>query len=166
MKKDAVYSMRMSSRVRDALKTAAQRERRTVASLLDKIITDYLAQEGFLRGPEFGSERRRFARKKITVPAKTFLKIGSRDDPFPGVVLDISLGGVLVTYPKGSEIRFASTGELPNFEICLDLPRLEGELCFDCNARHMRDTGDEIQVGAAFSNPKGKDLQTLNTYLM
>ena len=166
MKKDAVYSMRMSSRVRDALKTAANKERRTVASLLDKIITDYLAQEGFLRGPEFDAERRRFPRKKITVPAKTFLKIGSKDDPFPGVVLDISMGGVLVTYPKGSEIRFASTGELPHFEICLELPRLEEELCFDCNARHMRDTGNEIQVGAAFSSPKGQDLQRLNTYLM
>jgi hypothetical protein len=166
MKKDAVYSMRMSSRVRDALKKAAQKERRTVASLLDKIITDYLAQEGFLRGPEFDSERRRFPRKKITVPAKTYLRIGSKDDPFPGVVLDISMGGVLVTYPKGSEIKFASTGELPHFEICLELPRLEEELCFDCNARHMRDTGDEIQVGAAFRNPKGQDLQRLNTYLM
>ena len=158
--------MRMSSRVRDALKAAAQRERRTVASLLDKIITDYLAQEGFLRGPDFGSERRRFSRKKITVPARTHLRIGSKDDPFPGVVLDISMGGVLITYPKGSEIKFASTGALPHFEICLDLPRLEEELCFDCNARHMRDTGDEIQVGAAFSNPKGQDLQRLNTYLM
>jgi hypothetical protein len=166
MKKDAVYSMRMSSRVRESLKMAAKRERRTVASLLDKIITDYLAKEGYLRGPEFGAERRRFARKKITVPAKTFLKIGVKDEAFPGVVLDISMGGVLITYPKGSEIRFASTGELPHFEICLELPRLEEDLCFDCNARHMRDTGDEIQVGAAFSNPKGEDLQRLNTYLM
>lgn len=166
MKKDAVYTMRMSSRVREALKMAAKRERRTVASLLDKIITDYLAQEGYLRGPEFGTERRRFPRKKITVPARTFLKIGSKDEPFPGVVLDISMGGVLVTYPKGSEIRFSSTGELPHFEICLELPRLDEELCFDCNARHMRDTGNEIQVGAAFSNPKGDDLQRLNTYLM
>jgi len=166
MKKDAVYSMRMSMRVRETLKMVAKRERRTVASLLDKIITDYLANEGYLRGPEFGAERRRFPRKKITVPAKTFLRIGVKDEAFPGVVLDISMGGVLITYPKGSEIRFASTGELPHFEICLELPRLEEDLCFDCNARHMRDTGDEIQVGAAFRNPKGEDLQRLNTYLM
>lgn len=158
--------MRMSMRVRETLKMAAKRERRTVASLLDKIITDYLANEGYLRGPEFGAERRRFPRKKITVPAKTFLRIGVKDEAFPGVVLDISMGGVLITYPKGSEIRFASTGELPHFEICLELPRLEEDLCFDCNARHMRDTGDEIQVGAAFRNPKGEDLQRLNTYLM
>jgi hypothetical protein len=165
MKKDAVYSMRMSRRVRDALKSAANRERRTVASLLDKIITDYLAREGFLRGPEFGTERRRFPRKKLTMPAKTFLKVGSKEEAFPSVVLDISMGGVLITYPKGSEIRFASTGELPHFELCLEVPREDEDLCFDCNARHMRDTGDEIQVGAAFSNPKGEDLQRLNTYL-
>jgi hypothetical protein len=165
MKKDAVYSMRISSRVREALKKAATKERRTVASLLDKIITDYLAKEGLLTGPEFGAERRRFSRKKITLAATTYLEAES-GDTFPGVVLDISLGGVLVTYAKGAEIRFTSIGELPRFEICFLLPREDEELCFDCEARHMRDTGDEIQVGATFKNPKGNYLQKLNSYLM
>ncbi len=165
MKKDVVYSMRMNSRVREALRKAATRERRTVASLLDKIVTDYLAKEGFLAGPEFGAERRRFPRKKITLPAKTHLETKT-EETFPGVVLDISMGGVLVTYPKGSEIRFSSMGQLPNFELCFTLPSEKEELCFDCEARHMRDTGDEIQVGATFSNPKGNYLQKLNSYLM
>ena len=166
MKKDAVYSMRMSSRVRDALKKAAVRERRTVASLLDKIITDHLAREGFLTGPEFGAERRRFPRRKITLPAKTFVKIESQDKAFPGVLLEISMGGLLVTYPKGSEIRFTSMGELPHLEVCFELPRQDEEICFECETRHMRDTGDEIQVGLAFRDPKGSHLQKLNSYLM
>jgi hypothetical protein len=166
MKKDAVYTLRMTSRVREALSVAAMKERRTVASLLDKIITDFLAREGLLRGPEFGTERRKFLRKKITLPAKTFLKIGFKDEVFPSVVLDISKGGVLLTYPKGAEISFPSTGELPQFEICLELPRQEEELCFDCEARHIRYTGDEIRVGASFSNPRSNYLERLDTYIM
>ncbi|MBW1981531.1 MAG: PilZ domain-containing protein [Deltaproteobacteria bacterium] len=166
MKKDTIYTLRMSSRIREALGTAAKRERRTVASLLDKIITDYLAKEGLLRGPEFDAERRMFPRKKMTIPAVTLLRAGSEEQSFPSVVLDISLGGVLVTYPKGSEIRFSSMGELPRFILCIEMPKAKERLCFDCNARHMRDTGDEIQVGATFEDPRGTDLQKLNRYLM
>ena len=166
MKKDAIYSMRMSSRVREALKKAAMIERRTVASLLDKIISDYLSREGILKGSEFGTERRRFPRKKITLAASTLMVRGSTRESFPGVVLDISMGGVLITYAKGSEVRFVSVGELPHFELCLELPLEDGELCFDCRARHMRDTGDEIQIGAAFSKPRGDYLQRLSSFLM
>ena len=166
MKKDAVYTMRMNSRVREALRKAATKERRTVASLLDKIVTDYLAKEGLLTGPELGTERRRFPRKKITLPARTFLRTELQDEAFPGVVLEISMGGLLVTYPKGSEIRFTSTGELPRFEIRFEIPREDEELRFDCETRHMRDTGDEIQVGATFKDPEGNSLQKLNSYLI
>jgi len=166
MKKDAVYSMRMTRRVLEALKFAAKIECRTVASLLDKIVTDHLARNGLLSGPEFGTERRRFPRKKLTVPAKSYLTRGPRDIAFPGVVLDISMGGLLVTYPKGSEIIFTTIGELPCFEVCLDLPQAHQNLRFDCETRHMRDTGDEIQIGATFNRPEGKYLQELNSYLM
>ena len=166
MKKDAVYSIRMNSRVRETLKKAATKERRTVASLLDKIIIDYLAKTGFLAGPEFGAERRRCPRKKITMPAKTFMKREAEKEVVPGVVLDISFGGVLVTYPKGSEIRLTPMWELPHFEVCFELPGDDEALYFDCEARHMRDSGDEIQVGATFSNPRGTHLQKLNSYLM
>jgi ribosomal protein S8 len=166
VEKDAVYSMRMSSRIRDALRRAAKKERRTVASLLDKIITDYLQREGFLFGLELGGERRRFPRKKITLAARTILGTGPKAETFPGVILDISRGGLLLTYVKGEEIKFASKGELPHFRVCLKVPQSSKEVCFDCVSRHMRDIGEEIQVGANFSEPSEKNLQKLTPYLM
>jgi predicted DNA-binding protein len=166
VEKDAVYSMRMSSKIREALRRAAKKERRTVASLLDKIITDYLEKEGFLLGLELGGERRRFPRKKITLPARAILGTGPKAETFPGVILDISRGGLLVTYAKSSEIKFASKGELPHFRVCFQLPQSRKEVCFDCISRHMRDIGEEIQVGANFSEPSEKNLQKLTPYLM
>ncbi|MHC4458816.1 MAG: hypothetical protein ACYS0I_17365, partial [Planctomycetota bacterium] len=71
MKKDIVYSIRMSILVREALKRAAKKERRTVASLLDKIILDYLEEQRYLLPSETGSDRRNFNRSKITLPATT-----------------------------------------------------------------------------------------------
>jgi predicted transcriptional regulator len=47
MGKDATYTLRLDSRVKDALKTAARKDRRTVSSLLEKLIYDYLTKEGY-----------------------------------------------------------------------------------------------------------------------
>jgi hypothetical protein len=161
MKKDAVYSMRMSSRVREALKRAAQKERRTVASLLDKIIIEYLAQEGFVN---LGSERRTHHRSKITLPATSIISEGDQKKNYPGVVLDLSLGGVLLTYAKGSDIPFSSVGRLPRFELCLEDPQSHEPLKMLCDTRHMRDTGKEIQVGASFIEPEEQNIQRLAAY--
>ena len=48
VKKDTIYSLRLNSLVREALKNAAEMECRTMASLLNKIITDYLRKEGLI----------------------------------------------------------------------------------------------------------------------
>jgi len=42
MKKDVIYCMRMSWRVRETLSRIAKKDHRSVASLLDKIVADYL----------------------------------------------------------------------------------------------------------------------------
>jgi len=161
MKKDAVYSMRMSSRIREALKKAAQKERRTMASLLDKVIIEYLVKEGHVN---LDAERRNFNRTRITLPARSIVSEGARKKAFPGVVLDLSLGGVLLTYPKGSDVPFSSVGKLPRFELCIEDPHSHEQLSINCDTRHMRDTGNEIQVGASFINPGEPELQKLAAY--
>ena len=158
-KKNTIYTVRMSKRVREALRKAAFKERRTVASLLDKIVADYLLKEGFLKDPEVSTERRTSPRKKLAISAKTILE----NETFRGVILNLSMGGVLITYPKASGIRFPSVGELIPFEVCFDIPKEKTEICLDCKARHMRDTGSEIEIGAAFINAERDRLQKLST---
>ena len=72
----------------------------------------------------------------------------------------------MVGYPRGSDIRFTSTGKLPGFEVCFELPLTKAQLRFECDARHMRDVGNEIQVGVAFRNPNREDLERLKGYVM
>ncbi len=164
--KDAVYSLRLSREFREALNRAAQKECRTVASLVNKAISEYLGKEGYLLKPEFDEERRRFPRERINLPVITFPQDESRGEAFPGVVLDVSMGGVLLTYAKGTEVRFSSKGGLPYFKVCLCLPRAKDQLSLDCVARHMRDVGSEIQVGTSFHNPSKSDLHLLRSYLI
>ena len=158
--------MRLSRKFREALNRAAQKECRTVASLANKAIADYLEKEGYLSKSELDGERRRYPREKINLPVTTFPEGESKGEAFPGVVLDVSMGGVLLTYAKGTEIRFTSKGGLPYIKVCLYLPTAEKELSLDCVARHMRDMGREIQVGTSFDRPSKNDLQQLSSYLI
>ena len=164
MKKEAIYSLRMSKTVRDALKRAAKKESRTVASLLDKIIKDYLERNGHLTNSNSIAERRWFTRKEIFKPANIYFEMGSERKEYGVVVLNISLGGVLIAYPKATGIQI-SAEDLPNFELCLELTGVDGPLCFDCEAKRKIDSGYGVQVGANFATASQDDLRTLRTYL-
>jgi hypothetical protein len=167
MRKDTIYSMRLSKRVLDALRQIAGRERRTVASLLDKIIADYLESEGFSTRNGFNEERRRFPRKKITLPGTTVLKAGPALEALPSVILDLSQGGVLLTYPKGSDLPVTSLGELPDFQLQFTLPPGGDIVQIECHAQRMSEAGSEIQVGATFRKPEEDEhIQKLKAYLV
>jgi len=163
--KDTAYSIRMNSFVLQTLKRAAKKERRTVASLLDKIIIDYLEKEGFIRPPDIGEERRGSQRRKLALPATAVFRTASKIETFPAVILDISQGGVLITYPKGEERLIPSLRELPRFELHFKLPQFEEQVHFSCEARRLHETVGEIQIGASFLNHNEPNLRKLRTFL-
>ena len=152
--KDIIYSMRMTAKVRDALRRAASLEHRTIASLLDKIIADHLEKQGYLAGKTHGQERRKHPRVKTVLPSVTHSKAGAISLPsFSCVVLDLSLGGALIAYPLGSEIKDTSIGEMPNFSLRFELPGIKEEVCFRCESRRVFDIDNGLKIGAAFIDP-------------
>jgi len=164
MKKEVIYSLRMSKAIRDALKAAAKKESRSIASLLDRIIKDYLKRNGFLSDSSSIREQRWFTRKEIFEPATIYLKADSDIEKKTIVILNISLGGVLIGYPKTSDVDL-SLEEKPKFELCLELTNLSKPLCFDCEANRRVDSDHAVQVGAHFVNTNEADLQMLKAYL-
>jgi predicted HicB family RNase H-like nuclease len=46
MAKDTTYTLRINSKLKEALAVAAKKDRRTISSLLEKIIVDYLEKVG------------------------------------------------------------------------------------------------------------------------
>jgi hypothetical protein len=164
MQKDVTFSMRMSKRMRGALTLVARKERRSVSSLLDKIISEYLEKQGLSLG--ITDERREHPRKKMNLPSTTFFESVEGPTRVPSVVLDFSKGGVLVSFPKGSSIPFGSSRELPKFGLCFEIPSTGEEIRLNCAARRISDVGDEIQVGAMFEGGKADKIDKLGSYLM
>ena len=164
MKKEVIYSLRMSKAIRDSLKAAAAKESRSVASLLDKIIKDYLENRGFLSDPGSIKEQRWFTRKEIYTPADIYFNGASEVRKDNIVILNISLAGVLIAYPKSSGITI-SVEKPSKFKISIELAAKADRLCFNCEANRMVDSDHAVQVGAHFVNTTDADLQTLKAYL-
>ena len=172
MKKDVVYSIRMNILVRESLKRAAVQERRTVASLLDKIILDYLEDERYLQLSKTGTDRRgfqdrrRFKRKKIALPATLTIRVVGKTETFACVVIDIAMGGVLVSFPKSSKIKIGTAGDLPHFKLSFHLPQIEDKLHFQCDTLRIIEKDREIQIGAVIKEPDDETLKQLKFYLI
>ncbi len=164
--KDVIYSMRMTAKIREALRKAAALEHRTMASLLNKIIADYLEKQGYATNNNINHERRKHPRTMTALPSLTYYKSGAVSfPPFSCVVLDLSLGGALIAYPRGSEIENTSIGEMPNFSLCFDLPPLKEEVCFRCDLRRLFNIDTGLMIGAEFMHPNGENLEKLGAYL-
>jgi hypothetical protein len=106
---------------------------------------DKLAEDGqkgiellFLDSEPDG-ERRRLHRKKVTLPATIILKNGSKSQAHPGVILNVSRSGVLLTYARGSDMHFTSRGSssLQAVLFCVSIPeRTLFRLCCPSHAGH------------------------------
>jgi hypothetical protein len=165
MKKDIVYSIRMTGAVRDALNRAAKKERRSVASLLDKLITEYLEEQRYILPHEVDDDRRAHLRRKITLPALTIVEKGAERSSFPCVITDIAMGGVNITYPKGSKIKTFLLRGQEEFTLLFKIPGNGAEIVFQCDSRRFVEEEREIHVGAMITNPNPDDFNTLGIYL-
>lgn len=151
MRKDKVFTMRMSRHLHDLLKRAAARERRSAASLLENLIHAHLAAVGLTSETPENQERRSAPRRRVLLPALAHIGQGEERRSLPCVVVDLSCSGVGLVQPRRLERGLASNGGMPHFELTFNLPREGREVRISCAAEHLRETENEIQVGASFT---------------
>ena len=166
MKKDIVYTIRMNSRIRDLLKMAAEKDRRTMASLIDTIFHNYLEKERFLTKPTLDTETRKHARKGSMLPVKTLCMENDEKCFASGVVINISKGGAMLLFPKGFGIPFESDNSPSRFKFCVESPKSREEVWFDCETRHWEINDHQIRVGTAFVDPKQDVIETVSQFLV
>ena len=164
MRKEVIYSLRMSKQVRDSLYRIAREEQRTVASLLDKIIQDYLAQRGGFTAAQGAADQRWFTRREVFRPAQLLLTVDEEKREHTIVILDISLGGVLIGFPKSEDLQL-KPGNGSQFDLYLQMPEQTQPLCVACKTHRVEDSGHALRVGASFMKTNADALQSLKGYL-
>jgi hypothetical protein len=104
-------------------------------------------------------EKRRYPRKKISAPALVRGPDGVVDT---GMLHDISLGGIRISFPPGFQCRVAKDCAI---SVVFTLPEGEKALSAECLPRHIHSNG-RTTVGASFIDTDFQGFQNLQRYIM
>ena len=111
-------------------------------------------------------EKRRYTRTITSIPA--FInKNGSRKAIIPiGSIMDISLGGLRVSIPRGMKYKVLTGLRKTGFEITFTLPGEKEPIHVNCKSRRVVDSEDNIHVGASIIDADFNSYTALANYLM
>jgi hypothetical protein len=161
MNKEVTICFRTNDELRKALETMARADRRSLSSVIEIILTDHLGKT--LTDQK---ERRRYARKPVTLPAYV-TTIGSHDARHGAVVLDLSLGGLCMSMPKDCVSKIYGGNDLEcRFAASFVVPERPEPIRVVCRAERVVPSNEEVHVGASVIDADFADYQSLQKFLM
>jgi hypothetical protein len=163
MKKDYLICFRTSENLRTALEQYSASQRRSLSSSIETILYDYLKSQNIIF--ESKNERRRHPRKQVSIPAYISLADTKKQNLKPGIIADISSGGIRVSVPKGSDFTIIEDDSSMTFDLHFVLPNEKTPVNFKCNTCKINDDETETQINACFVDSDFNSIQKLNNYL-
>ncbi len=154
--RDTVICFRTSDELRKAIEKVSSAERRSLSSVIENILYDYVENKRPARTEE---EKRRYPRKKISAPALVTSLDGT---VHAGMVNDLSLGGINFSVPNNFK---QEEGDDSKISLVFTLPKSEKPLSVQCTAKHVRSNG-QTNVGATLIDTDFQSYQTLQNYLV
>lgn len=164
MNKDSTICFQTSSEVKSMLENIAKEEQQTVASVVEAIVFQYLRS---IRGFDgIIQNRRRCDRKKINLKAYIGDPRWQRRDFVEGTIMDISLGGIKFSVPKGTMVEILAVDNAAEYNVIFTLPNNIWNTSVKCRPKRVVKSEAAVQVGAAFVNPDLPTCKTLQKYLI
>jgi hypothetical protein len=164
MKKDTTICFQTSPEISHCLEKIAEREKMSVSSLVESIVHNYLKDDKPAEGTF--QNRRRFERKKITIPAYIGYARWQRDDFEESTILDISLGGIKMSIPKGAKVDVQNVRDTEEISVIFRIPSCYWPISVKIAPQAVSETTEDVQVGAAIVNPDFQAYSALQKYLM
>lgn len=164
MMKHTTICFRTSKDIRFALETIAKNERQSLSSVIESILFRHLKETKALKA--IGTERRRHDRKKVFVPALICKSNQDKKDFETGVIIDISLDGLRISVPKGTQLEIKSEGASSTIDVIFTLPVATQPLHMKCQAQWASDAASEVNIGATIVDSNFNSYRTLQNHLM
>jgi|WetSurMetagenome_2_1015567.scaffolds.fasta_scaffold533168_1 hypothetical protein len=100
-----------------------------------------------------GQDRRRSERRQVALPA--FIGDAHSDprDFETGTVLDISLGGIHFSIPKGATIELSTDADTNEISVLFTLPNNHWRTNVICRPQRVFESEHKVQIGATVLNP-------------
>jgi hypothetical protein len=164
MSKDVTICFRTSNEIRNSLQKVADEERQTMSAVIDNMLYQYLSVKKVLQN--IAQERRQYSRKPVSLPALVMDKAEENKALQTGKVLDISLGGLLISIPRGVKLEDSASSETNECNIIFTLPEALQPITVKCKTQRIFDSGDDVQIGAEFVDSDFHSYRTLQKYLI
>jgi len=164
MRKERIFSLRLTSGMRNALGIAAKRDRRSIASLVEKIIADYLANEGigWEDAPSYHN-RRQHPRKDVSLPARLTIEQASEIyEETEALVQNMSLGGSYVTYTNGHRPPWKLQSSI---RLIVRIPGAAAPLKLTCRAVRVIRDEQKVGVGLQYLRIRKETLALIDGFL-
>ncbi|MCE5265981.1 MAG: PilZ domain-containing protein [Deltaproteobacteria bacterium] len=164
MKEVTTIAFQTSSEIKSSLDKIAAKENKSVPSLVESMVCHYLKNETAIE--EICQNRRRFERKKITIPVYIGDSAWQHDEFIEGTLLDISLGGVKMVIPKEAKRDIPNVHETKELSIIFRIPSCYWPIRVKISPQTVSESEDELQLGASLINPDYQAYSALQKYLM
>jgi hypothetical protein len=112
-----------------------------------------------------GQDRRRAERRQVALPA---LIGDAHSDPQgfeTGTVVDISLGGINFSVPKGTTVELHTDDDTNKISVLFTLPNNHCRTNVICRPQWVFESADKVQIGATILNPDYFFTKTLHNIM-
>jgi hypothetical protein len=151
MRKMASCSFRIQGYVKKSLQDLAGKQGRTLSSLIELILLDFLdKQEGRPLLSTSQGDKRHYPRKKVVLPARWRINRGESAVEYDVIVKNISSGGAYTEYINGQSSGLIENLQVSSLRLFVRLPGSQIPFALDCETRHIHITKNAIGVGLHF----------------
>ena len=110
-------------------------------------------------------DRRGFERKRVNCRACIGEDQSKAGEFATGTIMDISIGGIRFSVPKGKKLEINTDSETAAFSISFTLPENHWPIGVKCRPKRIVESADEVQIGAAFVDTDIRSYHALRQYL-
>jgi hypothetical protein len=164
MKRDARIYCRTNEQLRDHLESYAAAEKRSVSSVIEFALAEFLRNRSEMKGE--AGEKRRYRRKNVTIPALVKATTTEESGLESGLVMDLSLGGLCMALTKESATDLGDGAKNKRFEAAFVLPGVQKPVRILCRRERTVPLGDGCCVGASFVGADFDYYHHLQEYLL
>jgi hypothetical protein len=164
MRKDITICFRTDKAIRNSLELIANKDRQTISFVIETILFNHLKEKKAL--DRIGQEKRKYNRKQVSLPAFIMDSGPATKDFKTGKVMDISLGGIRLSVPRGVDMTVSTDNETKEFHIIFTMPDAMQPINFKCKSKRVVECGGDLHVGATFVDSDFQSYQALQKHLM
>jgi hypothetical protein len=164
MIKNITICFRTNDDLRKALAKISEQERRSLSSMIENILLEYLEEGKALKRTK--EEKRRFPRRPLEAPALIRGLTPDSKDVSAGIVLNMSIGGLQISIPSSYQYEIRGDQESATFSVVFTLPEGRRPLTVQCAPLHATSINGETNIGASFCDSDFTSYQAIQNYLI